>query len=80
MAWHVDGSASIGMAITIECDRCGALHDLEGERVWFRPDQAWHLLQALRPHLDRWEYREAADAIDMAIHGPDPDWEEEGEP
>jgi len=69
VTFHQDGTATWTEAYTLECSRCGALHDLEGERVAFTPDLAWHLLQAVRQSLSPEAYREAAQAIAQAIEG-----------
>ena len=70
VTFHQDGRATLQEAYTLECSRCGALHDHEGEMVTLSPDQAWHLLQALRAFLGADAYREAARAIREAIEGP----------
>jgi hypothetical protein len=70
VAFGRGGMATITEAITMECTRCGALHDHEGEAVTLAPPQAWHLLQALRAFLGADAYREAARAIREAIEGP----------
>ena len=69
VSFQGDGTATWTEAYTLECSRCGALHDLEGERVAFTPDLAWHLLQAVRQSLSPEAYREAAQAIAQAIEG-----------
>jgi hypothetical protein len=68
--FYQDGSAVMAAALTMECRWCGALHDLEGERVRFAPDLAWHLLQAARQHLTYESFRQAGRAIMAAISGP----------
>ncbi len=67
--FHDDGSAVVTAAMTLECYRCGALHDLEGEPVAFTPDLAWHLAQALRQHMAPDAYRRVRQTIQAAIEG-----------
>jgi hypothetical protein len=69
--FYDDGSAVMAAALTIECTRCSALHDLEGVEVSFTPDLAWHLLQAVRQHLPPDAYRQAQAATSQAIGGPE---------
>jgi hypothetical protein len=79
-----DGSATMAACLTVECSRCGTLHDHEGEAITLAPDQAWGLLQALRPFIGVGAYREAAQVIRAAIEGPQEGegaeivWDEEG--
>jgi len=70
VSFQGDGTATWTEAYTLECDRCGAVHDVEGGKVSFTPDLAWGLLQALRRSLSPDAYREAAQAITRAIEGP----------
>jgi hypothetical protein len=70
VTFHQDGTATLTEAYTLECGHCGALHDHEGEAISLAPDQAWGLLQALRPFIGVGAYREAAQAIREAIEGP----------
>lgn len=64
-----DGSATMTAGMTLECDRCNALHDLEGDPISFDPAEAWGLLQAVRRFLPADAYRQAAEAILWAIGG-----------
>jgi hypothetical protein len=84
VTFHQDGTATLTEAYTLECARCGALHDHEGEAVTLDPAEAWGLLQALRRFLSAGAYREASQVIRAAIEGPQEGegaeivWDEEG--
>lgn len=53
VAFYQDGSATITEAYTLECTRCGALHDVEGETATYGPLEAWHLAQAFLREPER---------------------------
>ena len=69
VAFYEDGAATWTEAVTLECVRCGALHDHEGETATLDPVEAWGLLQAVRKRMDRAAYGQALKAVTKAIAG-----------